>query len=58
MFRALAPYVLVALVVMCATGVFYGLGAPAWLFYAGIVVAVLAMLPGVTRWDQQQHHPR
>jgi hypothetical protein len=33
----------------------YGLGAPAWLAYAAVVLAVLAVVPGYDRWDRRQH---
>lgn len=34
----------------------YGLGGPAWLIYAALVLAALAVLPGYARWDERQHH--
>jgi hypothetical protein len=55
MWRALAPYLLVAALVSAGAGAAYGLGAPAWIVYAAIVVAVLAVLPGYERWDRRQH---
>jgi hypothetical protein len=55
MFRALAPSVADATTVMAVAGLAYGLGAPAWLLYAAIVVAVLAALPGYERWERRQH---
>jgi hypothetical protein len=39
-----------------AAGVAYGLGAPAWVAYAALIVALAAVLPGFDRWDQR-HHP-
>lgn len=57
MLRALRLYLLVAALVMVAAGTAYGLGAPAWIMYAAIVVAMLAVLPGYDRWDRR-HHPR
>jgi hypothetical protein len=41
--------------VVTIAGPAHGLGAPAWLMYAAIVVAVLAALPGYERWDRRQH---
>jgi uncharacterized membrane protein YdbT with pleckstrin-like domain len=55
MWRALKPYLLVAALVVVAAGVAYGLGAPAWLAYAAIVLAALAVVPGYDRWDRRQH---
>jgi hypothetical protein len=55
MLRALAPYLLVAALVSTAAGIAYGLGAPAWVVYAAIVLALLAVLPGYERWDRRQH---
>jgi hypothetical protein len=40
---------------MLGAGVAYGLGAPAWLAYAVIVLAVLTVLPGYDRWERHQH---
>jgi hypothetical protein len=56
MIRALAPYLALAAVVVIVAAAAYGLGAPAWIAYAAILVAVLAVLPGYNRWDQK-HHP-
>ena len=53
--RALTPYLLTAALVMLGAGVAYGLGAPAWLAYAAIVLAVLTVLPGYDRWERHQH---
>ena len=55
MLRALAPSFALATLVMAIAGLAYGLGAPAWLMYAAIVVAVLAALPGYERWERRQH---
>jgi hypothetical protein len=55
MWRALTPYLIVVALVMVAAGVAYGLGAPAWIAYAAILVAALAVLPGYDRWDRRQH---
>jgi len=55
MWRALTPYLLTASLVLVAAGVAYGLGAPAWLAYAAVVLAVLAVVPGYDRWDRRQH---
>ena len=55
MWRALAPHLLVAALVMAGAGIAYGLGAPAWLAYPASVVATLAVLPGYVRWDRRQH---
>ena len=53
--RALTPDLLTAALVMLGAGVTYGLGAPAWLAYAAIVLAVLTVLPGYDRWERHQH---
>jgi hypothetical protein len=55
MFRSLAPSLAIAAGVMAIAGLAYGLGAPAWLLYAAIVVAVIAALPGFERWERRQH---
>jgi hypothetical protein len=55
MFRSLAPSLAIATGVMAIAGLSYGLGAPAWLLYAAIVVAVIAALPGYERWERRQH---
>ncbi|MGH2969920.1 MAG: hypothetical protein ACRDK0_12780 [Solirubrobacteraceae bacterium] len=55
MWRALTPYVIVAGLVMAASGIAYGLGAPAWLPYAALLVASLCVIPGYDRWDRRQH---
>jgi hypothetical protein len=55
MFRALAPSFALATSVMVLAGLAYGLGGPAWIMYAAIVVAVLAALPGYERWERRQH---
>jgi uncharacterized membrane protein YdbT with pleckstrin-like domain len=55
MWRALTPYLVMAALVMLAAAVAYGLGAPAWLAYAAIVLAILTVLPGYDRWERHQH---
>jgi hypothetical protein len=55
MWRALTPYLIVAALVMFGAGIAYGLGAPTWLAYAAIIVAMLTVLPGYDRWDRRQH---
>jgi hypothetical protein len=55
MFRGLAPSVALATAVMAVAAVAYGLGAPAWVMYAAIVVAVFAALPAYERWERRQH---
>jgi hypothetical protein len=55
MFRSLAPSLAIATGVMAIAGLAYGLGAPAWLLYAAIVVAVIAALPRFERWERRQH---
>lgn len=57
MWRALTPYLLIAALVMAVAGAAYGLGGPAWIVYAAIILAMLAVLPGYDRWDRR-HHPR
>ena len=50
--RAVLPGVLV----MVIAGLVYGLGGPAWLMFAAIVLAVLLTAPGLLQWDRV-HHP-
>jgi hypothetical protein len=56
MLRTLVPYLILAALIVVAAGVAYGLGAPAWVAYAALIVALAAVLPGFDRWDQR-HHP-
>lgn len=55
MLRELAPTAIAALLVMAGAGVAYGLGAPAWVVYAALLVATAIIVPGVARWDER--HP-
>ena len=55
MLRSLASSFALATTVMALAGLAYGLGGPAWIMYAAIVVAVLAALPGYERWERRQH---
>lgn len=55
MLRALAPSLIVAMLVMGGAGLVYGLGGPAWIVYAAIVPAVLSVLPAEERWERRQH---
>jgi hypothetical protein len=55
MWRALVPYLIVASIVVIAAGIAYADGAPAWVAYAAIVVAMLIVVPGYDRWDRRQH---
>ncbi len=55
MLRSLAPYLVVAMFVMGSAGLIYGLGGPAWVMYAAIVPAALAVLPGEARWERRRH---
>jgi hypothetical protein len=54
MWRALAPYLVVAFLIAIAAGIAYGAGAPAWIAYAAIVASALLILPGYDRWDRRQ----
>lgn len=56
MLRALAPHLAVATLIVIGAATAYVLGAPAWIVYAAILLAVLAVLPGYNRWDDH-HHP-
>jgi hypothetical protein len=57
MWRALAPYLAVYLLIMSGAGVAYSRGAPAWVAYAALLVATVAvLLPGIARWEERQHH--
>lgn len=55
MWRALVPYLVIAVGVMAGAGAAYGLGGPAWIMYAAIILAMLVVLPGYDRWDRRQH---
>jgi hypothetical protein len=56
MLRMLAPYLMLAVLIVTAGATAYGLGAPAWVAYATLTLALAAVLPGWERWDRQ-HHP-
>jgi Na+/proline symporter len=56
MWRALAPYLAAALLIMGGAGVAYSRGAPAWIAYAALLLATAVLLPGVARWEERQHH--
>lgn len=58
MLRILVPYLLVGTLVIVIAALAYGLGGPAWLVYAGLFVAGVAILPGYLRWDERRHSPR
>ena len=55
MLRALLPSLMIAALLTLAGGLAYSLGAPAWVAYATVVLAVLAVLPGYERWERRQH---
>jgi hypothetical protein len=55
MLRALAPHVLVAMLIAMGGGFAYGLGGPAWVVYAALLIGALAILPGYTRWDERRN---
>ena len=55
MIRALSPYLALATLICAAAGIAYGLGAPTWVPYAALVVALLTVLPGYDRWDRRNH---
>jgi len=55
MLRSLMPYLLIAATVLVIAGLAYGLGGPAWLLYAALLLAALTVLPGYARWDDRQH---
>jgi membrane protein implicated in regulation of membrane protease activity len=57
MLRALTPSLMLVAVIEAAAAVAYSLGAPVWVFYVAVVLALVAVLPAYERWDQQ-HHPR
>lgn len=57
MICALAPAFALATSLMAIAGLAYGLGGPAWIVYAAIVPAVLAVLPAEERWERSQHRP-
>jgi hypothetical protein len=56
MLRALAPHLLFAVVIAMGGGLAYGVGGPAWVVHAALLVGALMILPGYTRWDER--HPR
>jgi hypothetical protein len=54
MLRAVAPSLIVAMLMMGGAGLVYGLGGPAWIAYAAIIPAVLCVLPAEERWERRQ----
>jgi hypothetical protein len=52
--RMLAPYLAISALITLATAVSYSEGAPLWVVYAGIALAVLVALPGQERWEDRQ----
>ena len=54
MLRDLAPSLAAAAAVDVAGGAAYALGAPIWVLYLAIIVAVLPVLPAYERWDRRQ----
>lgn len=58
MFRALAPHLLIAMLIAMGGGLAYGLGGPAWFVYAALFVSALAVLHGYIRWDERQRSRR
>ena len=58
MVRAFMPFIVLAFLIEAAGFLAYALGKPAWVFYASMLVAALAMLPGVERWERRDRGPR
>jgi hypothetical protein len=54
MLRALAPQILVAMLISAAGGAAYGLGAPVWTFWVTLLVALVSVLPGYERWENRR----
>jgi hypothetical protein len=54
MLRALAPQILIAMLIFAAGGVAYGSGAPLWTFYVTLVVGLVSVLPGYERWEKSR----
>jgi hypothetical protein len=52
--RALAPYLIVSGVIGLASAAAYSEGAPLWVLYVGVTLAVLAAIPGQDRWEERQ----
>jgi hypothetical protein len=58
MVRALMPFIVVAVLIEAAGFAAYAFGKPAWVVYASMVLAALAMLPGVERWERRDRGER
>lgn len=56
MWRALAPYLAACVLIMGGAAVAYSRGAPAWVAYAALLLAMVVLLPGAARWEERQHH--
>ena len=53
MWRFLAPYLAVALIIAIGAMSAYENGAPAWVAYVGLTLGILAVLPGYERWENR-----
>jgi hypothetical protein len=58
MLRAAWPSLIVAIIAMMPAAIAYGGGAPAWVMYAGLVVGMLALVPGADRWAKRDFGDR
>jgi hypothetical protein len=58
MLHGIAPSLIPGLAIAAIAGAAYGLGAPAWSVYLGIVIGLLAALPGVPHWERVQDERR
>jgi hypothetical protein len=53
MWRFLTPYLVVDLAIVAAASTAYLRGAPAWVVHLGVLIGVLAVLPGYFRWEDR-----
>lgn len=53
LWRFLIPYLVVDLVIVAAASTAYLRGAPAWVVHLGVLIGVLAVLPGYLRWEDR-----
>lgn len=58
MFRALAPYLLIASLITLGCGIAYASGGPAWLALAASLLSSLVVAPAYGRWLEQNDPPK
>jgi hypothetical protein len=55
MWRAIAPQLAVASILMLIAMIVYEHGAPAWVIHLAAICGALVVLPGYIRWDKRYY---